>query len=57
MSSSARREARRNGPSFARSLITTALMVMLAVMIVRDILTRRWSSDRQPSSDVTQRSH
>ena len=57
MSSSARPERRRNSPSFARSLITTALMVMLALMIVRDILARRWSSDRQPSSDVTQQSH
>ncbi|HLG80835.1 MAG TPA: hypothetical protein VKY22_07450 [Bradyrhizobium sp.] len=55
MSSSARPERRRNGPSFARSVITTVLMVMLAVMIVRDILARRWSSERQPSSDVTQR--
>ena len=57
MSSSVRPERRRNSPSFARRLITTALMVMLAVMIVRDILSRRWSADRQPSSDVTQRSH
>jgi hypothetical protein len=45
------------GPPFARSIITTVLMVMLAVMIVRDILVRRWSAERQPSSsDVTQRS-
>jgi hypothetical protein len=57
MSSSARPERRRDGPPFARRIITTALMVMLAVMIVRDILARRWSSERQPSSDVTQRSH
>jgi hypothetical protein len=57
MSSAARPERRRNGPSFARRLITTALMVMLAVIIVRDILARRWSAERQPSSDVTQRSH
>jgi hypothetical protein len=57
MSSSVRPERRRNSPSFARSLIITALMVALAVMIVRDILARRWSAERQPSSDVTQRSH
>ena len=57
MSISARREARRNGPSFARSVITTIVMVMLAVLIVRDILVRRWSADRQPAADVTQRSH
>jgi hypothetical protein len=57
VSSSARREAGRNRPSFARSVITTLVMVMLALLIVRDILVRRWSVDRQPSSDVTQRSH
>jgi hypothetical protein len=57
MSSSARPERRRIGPSFARRIITTVLMVMLAAMIVRDILVRRWSAERQPSSDVTQRSH
>ncbi|WP_156927950.1 hypothetical protein [Bradyrhizobium sp. Tv2a-2] len=56
-SSSARPERRRNDPSFARGIITTILMVMLAAMIVRDILTRRWGSERQPSADVTQRSH
>jgi hypothetical protein len=57
MSLSARPERRRNYQSFARSIITTVLMVMLAVMIVRDILARRWSAERQPSSDVTQRQH
>jgi len=57
VSLSARPERRRMGPPFARSIITTVLMVMLAVMIVRDILVRRWSAERQPSSsDVTQRS-
>jgi hypothetical protein len=56
-STSARPEARRNRQAFARNIITTALMVMLAVMIVRDILARRWSAERQPSPDVTQRSH
>jgi len=38
---SARPERRRIGPSFARRIITAVLMVMLAVMIVRDILARR----------------
>ena len=57
MSLSARLERRRNHQSFARSIITTVLMVMLSVMIVRVILARRWSAERQPSSsDVTQRS-
>jgi hypothetical protein len=39
-----------------RSLITTVLMVMLAVMIVRDIFARRWGGPTTPASDVTQRS-
>jgi hypothetical protein len=39
-----------------RSIITTALMIMLAVMIVRDILVRRWSSPTLPASDVFHRS-
>jgi hypothetical protein len=56
-SSSARPARRRIGASFARRLVTTMLMVLLAVMIVRDILVRRWSSERQASPDVTQRSH
>src|SRR5262249_47340169 len=38
-----------------RGTITTLLMVMLAVMIVRDIFVRRWSSAPLPSSDVTRR--
>jgi hypothetical protein len=39
-----------------RSVITAVLMIMLAVMIVRDILVRRWSSPTPPASDVTHRS-
>jgi hypothetical protein len=38
-----------------RGLITTGLMILLAVMIVRDILVRRWASAPPPSSDVTRR--
>jgi hypothetical protein len=38
-----------------RGAITTALMVLLAVMVVRDIFVRRWSSAPSPSSDVTRR--
>jgi hypothetical protein len=57
MSSSARPERRRIGPSLMRSIVTSSLMVLLAVMIVRDMLARRWSAERQPQSDVTQRSH
>jgi len=39
-----------------RSIITTILLIMIAVMIVRDIFVRRWSSAPPPASDVTQRS-
>jgi hypothetical protein len=39
-----------------RSAITSAIMLLLAVMIVRDILVRRWSSPAPPASDVTHRS-
>ena len=39
-----------------RSLVTTVLMVMLAVMIVRDIFVRRWGAPTTPASDVTERS-
>ena len=57
MSSSAGHEPRRIAPSFARRTVTSILLVMLAVMIVRDILVRRWSAERQPQSGVTERSH
>jgi branched-subunit amino acid transport protein len=53
---SARPERRRNDPSFLRRIITTVPMVVLAALIVRDILARRWGTERQPQSDVTQRS-
>lgn len=39
-----------------RSAITTILMIMISVMIVRDILVRRWGSPPPPASDLTQRS-
>lgn len=38
-----------------RGIITTPLMILLAVMIVRDILARRGSSEPPPSPDVTRR--
>jgi hypothetical protein len=46
------REAAR---SRVRSTITTILLIILAVMIVRDVFARRWSSAAQPLPDVTQR--
>ena len=39
-----------------RSIITTILMVMISVMIVRDIFVRRWGSATPAASDVTERS-
>ena len=35
--------------------ITTVVMLLLAVMIVRDIFARRWGATPPPSSDVTRR--
>jgi hypothetical protein len=39
-----------------RTLVTSLLLILLAVMIVRDILVRRWSAERPPPSGVTRRS-
>jgi hypothetical protein len=39
-----------------RGIITTILMILISVMIVRDILVRRWGSANPPASDVTERS-
>ena len=39
-----------------RSIITTILMVMISVMIVRDIFVRRWGSATPPATDVSQHS-
>ena len=36
--------------------ITTILVIMIAVMIVRDIFVRRWGPATPPAADVTQRS-
>ena len=42
--------------SRVRSLVTTILFIMISVMIVRDILVRRWSAAPPPASDVTEQS-
>jgi hypothetical protein len=39
-----------------RGFVTTLLVLMIAAMIVRDILVRRWGAATPPASDVTQRS-
>ncbi|MBR0793848.1 hypothetical protein JQ615_00430 [Bradyrhizobium jicamae] len=38
-----------------RSLITTILLILISVMIVRDILVRRWTGSPSPP-DTTQQS-
>ncbi len=42
-------------PARLRRAVTTILFILITVMIVRDILVRRWSSP-PPASDVTQHS-
>jgi hypothetical protein len=39
-----------------RHAVTTILVIALSVMIVRDLLVRRWGPAEPPSSDVTRRS-
>jgi hypothetical protein len=48
--------ARRTPDRRARSVIPTLLLIMLAVMIVRDLLVRRFNATVQSRADVTQRS-
>jgi hypothetical protein len=38
-----------------RGIVTTMLVIALSVLIVRDIIIRRWGSATPPSSDVTRR--
>jgi hypothetical protein len=56
MSSLSRPAPRRPSDRRARSIIPSILLVMLALMIVRDLLARRWSAERRPLSEVTRRS-
>jgi hypothetical protein len=39
-----------------RTVITTVLLIMISVMIVRDILVRRWGGPTPPASDVVRQS-
>jgi hypothetical protein len=39
-----------------RSLVTTIVFVLISVMIVRDILVRRWTGTPTPPADTTQQS-
>jgi len=36
-----------------RRVVTTVLMIMLAILIVRDIFARRWGSTAGPRQDIT----
>ena len=36
------------------SIITTILLILISIMIVRDIFVRRWGTGVPPASDVTQ---
>jgi hypothetical protein len=42
--------------SRVRSAVTTILLILISVMIVRDILERRWGATPPPASDVTEQS-
>jgi hypothetical protein len=46
----------RDTPNPRARIITTILVIMIAVMIVKDIFVRRWGPAAPPSSDVSQRS-
>ncbi|MEH2500863.1 hypothetical protein V1294_007342 [Bradyrhizobium sp. AZCC 1678] len=35
-----------------RSVITTVLLIVISVLIVRDFLVRRWGGSAPPASDV-----
>ena len=37
-----------------RSIVSTTLLVLISIMIVRDIFARRWATGGPPASDVTQ---
>jgi len=50
------RPTTRDAPTPRGRIITTILVILIAVMIVRDILVRRWSPAAPPGSGVTQRS-
>jgi hypothetical protein len=42
--------------SRVRGAITTILLIMISVMIVRDIFVRRWGAATPPATDVTRQS-
>ena len=48
--------ARDGAPTRRRGVVTSVLLIMLAFLIVRDILVRRFGTATQATTDVTQRS-
>jgi hypothetical protein len=40
--------------SRVNSIVTTFLLIMISIMIVRDIFVRRWGAAAPPAADVTQ---
>jgi hypothetical protein len=44
----------RDAPNPRSRTITTILVTLITLMIVRDILVRRWGTAAPPASDVTQ---
>jgi hypothetical protein len=40
-----------------RGLVTTVMLILISVMIVRDILIRRWTASPPTPPDTTQQSH
>jgi hypothetical protein len=42
--------------SRVNSIVTTILLILISIMIVRDIFVRRWGGAAPPASDVTQQS-
>ena len=39
-----------------RGVITTILLILISIMVVRDIFVRCWSAAPPPASDVTRQS-
>jgi hypothetical protein len=40
--------------SRVNSIVTTILLILISIMIVRDILVRRWGAAAPPATDVIQ---
>ncbi len=38
-----------------RNTVTTIMLILMTVMILRDIIVRRWGSQQPSASDVTRR--